>query len=133
MKQKILIKTEIYLYRKNLLKTNSYAKKQKNIFYFLPYFINLIKNKSHTYEYSDIKTAKYKQVDKNNILKEELKEATDINKEEFNNLLKKQTNINATREDKIKIERYLFKKHWKVKKLTDDFISKYYGKITSII
>lgn len=57
-----------------------------------------------------------------------MKEAIDIDNVEFNKLLKKQTNINATREDKIKIERYLFKKHWKVQELTDDFISKYYGK-----
>lgn len=61
-------------------------------------------------------------------MKDELKEATDIDNVEFNKLLKKQTNINASREDKIKIERYLFKKHWKVQDLTDDFISKYYGK-----
>jgi len=126
-KDKFVYKYNFNLYAQ-ILTHNETENFNKNRNLFISYFINLIKNKGHTYEYSDIKIAKYKQVDKDNILKEELKEAKDINKDEFHDLLKKQTNINATREDKIKIERYLFKKHWKVKKLTDDFINKYYGK-----
>lgn len=126
-KDKYIYKYDFDLYAQ-ILTHNETENFNKNKNLFIPYFINLIKNKGHSYEYSDIKIAKYKQIDKNNILKEELKEAKDINNEEFNKLLKKQTNINATREDKILIERYLFKKHWKVKKLTDDFINKYYGK-----
>jgi hypothetical protein len=126
-KDKFVYKYDFNLYAQ-ILTHNETENFNKNRNLFISYFINLIKNKGHSYEYSDIKTAKYKQIDKNNILKEELKETTDINKEEFNILLKKQTNITATREDKIQIERYLFKKHWKVQHLTEDFINKYYGK-----
>ena len=131
-KDKFVYKYDFDLYAQ-ILTHNETENFNKNRNLFIPYFIDLIKNKGHTYVFSDVKTAKYKQIDKNNIVKEELKEAKDINKEEFNELLKKQANTDASRIDKIMIERYLFKKLWKIDELTEDFINKYYGKSQTLI
>ena len=48
-------------------------------------------------------------------------------------MLIKQQNNEASHEDKIQIERYLFKKTWKVDDLTEEFLNKYYGKTNTLL
>lgn len=106
------------------------ANKSKNLF--VPHFIKLLTEKGHTYEFKQIRSSK-NSYDKNKILKEEVFKANDIDHEEFNDLLNKQCNNQATRDDKILIERYMLKKDWKIDVLTADFVEKYYGKTHVLI
>lgn len=101
------------------------ANKTKNLF--VAHFIKLLTEKGHTYEFKQIRMSK-NAYDKNKILKEEVLKADDIDHEEFNDLLNKQCNNQASREDKILIERYMLKKDWKVEEITAEFLEKYYGK-----
>ena len=101
------------------------ANKTKNLF--VAHFIKLLTEKGHTYEFKQIRMSK-NAYDKNKILKEEVLKADDIDHEEFNDLLNKQCNNQASREDKILIERYMLKKDWKIEEITSEFLEKYYGK-----
>lgn len=106
------------------------ANKTRNLF--VPYLIKLLTEKGHTYEYKQIRMNK-KAFNKDVILKDEILKADDINNETFNHLLDKQINNEASREDKILIERFMLKKDWKVDEITNEFIEKYYGKTHVLI
>jgi hypothetical protein len=60
--------------------------------------------------------------------KDSVKNAEDIDKETYSEYLKKQMNNEATSEMKFAIEKYLYKKNWKVEELTDDFMNKWFRK-----
>ncbi|ARF10087.1 superfamily II helicase [Indivirus ILV1] len=104
------------------------ANKTKNLF--VPYLLNLMKDKGHTYEYLDDKryTKNSQPYEKETIMKDEILKANNIDNDEYNHLLSNQRNNIATREDKIQIERYLFMKEWGIVELNEEFLDKYYGK-----
>jgi len=125
-KNKMIITYSFDLYAEILVHNETEnANKTKNLF--VPYFIKLLTNKGHTYEHEQIRQTK-NAYDKDNLTKDEVLKASDINKSEFNALLTKQFNNLATRDDKIKIERYMIIKDWKLDEITDDFLNKFYGK-----
>ncbi|ARF09927.1 superfamily II helicase [Indivirus ILV1] len=123
---KIIIKYKFDLYAKILIHNETEnANKVKNLF--VPYFIKLLEDKGHTHEYYQIKRSK-DALNKDNVMKEEIKKVEDIDSVTFDGLLSLQRNNNASKEDKILIERYMFKIEWKQKELSDEFIDRYYGK-----
>jgi len=126
IKNKMIIKYNFDLYAQILVHNETEnANKCKNLF--VPYFIKLLTEKGHTFEYRQTKINK-NTYNKNTILKDEILKAGDITHEHFNTLLIKQLNNEATRDDKVLIERHLLKKDWKIKDITNEFIEKYYGK-----
>lgn len=102
------------------------ANKNRNLF--VPYLIKLMKEKGHTYERINVRQNK-NAYDKDMLTKDDILKTDDIDKKEFNKLLSKQINNEATKEDKLKVERFLIRKDWKINdKITDDFLTKFYGK-----
>ena len=92
----------------------------KNKKFFVPYLIKLLENKGHTYEFLD--ESKIDKNDKNynknneNILND-IFNAKDVEEDEYDSIdryfeLKRKSL--ATREDKMIIEKYLFKKNWNI-------------------
>lgn len=100
------------------------ANKTKNLF--VPYFIKLLTEKGHTYEYLEPTKRKINKVE--NLTKSEIFKIADIDANELDELLIKQYNSEATREDKLKIERYMLIKNWKLNEITEEFLDKFYGK-----
>lgn len=101
------------------------ANKTSNLF--VAYLIKLLTEKGHTYEHSQIRASK-KAFKKDLLLKNEVLNAPDIEQSEYRILFGKQCKNQATREDKIKIERYEIKQDWNVTVITDEFLTKFYGK-----
>lgn len=123
---KIIIKYRFDLYAQILVHNETEnANKTKNLF--VPYFLQLLLDKGHTFEYVDIRRNN-NGLDKDNVTKNEIIKSEDIDADTFNYFLKLQRNNNATKEIKLAIERYIFKKEWNVKELTEEFINRYYGK-----
>jgi hypothetical protein len=120
---KYVISYEYGLYHQTLI-YNEQENANKHKYLFLPYLLQLIKQKGHTYAFNikNIKTG-IKSID---FSKEELFKASDISSQQYENLLIKQASCNATREDKLCIQKYLFKKIWNVDDTSLEFIQKYY-------
>ena len=103
------------------------SNKSSNIF--ISYLNHLFDKKGFSYEF-DENINKLNGLIKENILKDDILKANDINTIMFDLLLKKQSNNNATMDDKILIERYMFLHLWGKKEVTEDnnqLIDKYYG------
>lgn len=123
---KMVLKYEFDLYAHILVYNEvEVSNKTKNLF--VAYLIKLMVEKGHTYEHKTIRMNK-NAYNKDTVLKDEILKANDIDHTEFNELLSKQVNNNATKEDKILIERYILKKKWKINEVSDDFLTKFYGK-----
>ncbi len=101
------------------------ANKTRNLF--VPYFIKLLTNKGHTFEHIEIKKKK-NAYNKDSLTKDEILNTKDIDQDTFHELLSKQMNNQATKQDKLEIERYVIKIDWKIDEITNDFLSKFYGK-----
>jgi len=127
---KMVMKYKHDLYSQNLV-YNELENANKSLNFFVPYLLQLLKNKGHTYEYSDVKL-NHHAYKKDTLLKNEILNALDVSTDQFNYLMVKQMNNNATREDKVNIERYVLKKDWKIDEVTDDFLKKYYGKTDTL-
>ena len=112
----------------NITKYNYLENLNKNKTLFVPYLIKLLKEKGHTWNFDN---SQYKKslTKKINIMKEHILNAPDCNKEEFKLLMLRQSNNNATVEDKFIIERYLYKFYWNVNEINEEFLNKYYRKI----
>jgi hypothetical protein len=125
-KNKMVIIYDFNLYSK-ILVHNETEKANKTGNLFVAYLIKLLNEKGHTYEYNEIRNNKnaYK---KDTLLKDEVFNGIDIGEIEYNKLFKKVCNNEATREDKIAIEKFEIKKDWKINDVTDDFLTKFYGK-----
>lgn len=111
---------------------------------FIYMFLKLLVNKGHTYDYLDRpkkkkdkdkkddkqKEKKVKKDEKNktNIMKDELLETNDITDEEYKLLYLKKITNNATKEDKLKIEKHKYKLDWGVDEIDEDFLNKFYRK-----
>lgn len=123
---KMMVTYEFNLYSQILIYNETEnANKCKNLF--VPYLIKLFNEKGHTYEFKDTKVAK-KGMKVDNVTKDDILKADDIDRDELNVLLNKQICNEATKEDKVKIERYMIKKDWKITEVSDEFLGKFYGK-----
>ena len=114
-------------YMKTLI-YNELENLNKAPYYFVPMFIKLIKEKGSTYSFDKTeksRNGKSKGMDFN---KESVKNAEDIDIYTYSEYLKKQMRNEATSEMKFAIEKYLYKKHWKIDILTDDFLDKWFRK-----
>ena len=111
----------------NLCIYNYLEELNKQRCYFVPYLIKLLNEKKYTYEFDNTKI----KINKNdsNILLEEILEAEDITKNTYLHLLKKQRNNQATRNEKIIIERFLYKTKWKIDVINREFLEKAYRKM----
>ena len=123
---KMVFKYHFDLYA-DILVHNEVENSNKSTNLFVGNLIQRLTNKGHTYEYKEVK-ANVGNFKKDALLKNEILNAHDIEQVEFNKLLKKQLNNEATREDKILIERFMIKKDWKLNEVTDDFLKSFYGK-----
>ena len=124
---KMVIRYKFNLYEQILVHNETEtSNKTRNLF--VPYLIKLLTEKGHTYERIEIRRNR-KAYDKDILTKDEILKASDINKTEYNVLLSKQIENEATKEEKIKVERFMIRKDWKIDgEITDDFLSKFYGK-----
>ena len=92
--------------------------------------LNLLLEKGHKYQHLDVKLNK-NAYNKETIMKDSIFEASNITSDMFNDMLERQQYNRATRDDKLAIEKYMFKKHWKIDDVTEvtkEFLDKYYGK-----
>jgi hypothetical protein len=122
----ITIKKQDPLY---IIKIYNYLEQlNKQKIYFIPYLIKLLKDKKYTWEFKHYKI-KLDNNDDNDFLIQEIFDAEDIDKKYYNKLLTKQKNNEATRYEKILIERYNYKDAWKVENITMDFLTKNYKKL----
>ena len=126
---KICYKYEYDLYFK-ILVYNQLEKANSCNVLFLPCLIQLLKEKGHTYIKDDITVQPQNKCSKNiKINKDEIIKSKDIDENTYNNYLIKQINNKLTKDEKIEIERYIFKNIWKtdlVNEELNDFIDKYY-------
>lgn len=120
-------KYEFNLYSK-ILVHNLVEKLNKESHYFVPYFIKLLKQKGHTFELLQNKRNNRKAINKGSIMKEEIYNAPNIDINSFKEIMIKIKSNKATRDEKIMVDKYIFKRDWKVTELTKDFIELFYGK-----
>jgi len=110
---------------------NILEKENKNSAYFVPILLNLMKSKSHTYELDKNVTIieNNSKVKKSAIIQTKIINAQDINQNDFDELLIKQNASKLIHEDKIKMERFIYKKTFKTEIIDEEFMKKYYRKI----
>lgn len=123
---KMIYRYEYNLYAKILI-YNEMENANKTPNYFIPYLISLLTSKGHTYEYNNIKINK-NNIKKETILNEDILKADDITNSQFNLLMLKQMLNNATHEEKIKIEKHLYKLNWKIDQVDENFLNQFGGK-----
>ena len=128
---KNVVKYEYNLYAKILIH-NELENANKCSNFFVPYLIKLLTDKGHTYEYNNTKFSR-KAINKDIILKDEIIKAKDIDDKQLNILLSKQKGNMATHEDKMIIQKHLYKENWKVDELTTEFMDKYCGKTSTLL
>jgi hypothetical protein len=132
----------------NLLETYN-----KNTMYFIKGLLQLLKNKSYTYQFIEninkkvdksksetnneqnnepIKKVKCKKNDENDnnisVLKSSIINAEDISQNAFDKLLIKQNLSKLTSDEKMKMEKFYYKKIFCVDNIDEQFIKKYYRK-----
>lgn len=123
---KFVIEYSFDLYAKVLIH-NEVEKANKSINLFVPYLIKLLTEKGHTFEHADTRPNKHA-YKKDTLMKDEIFNADDCDENIYNTLFKKLCNNEATREDKVIVEKHKLKKDWKIDEVTDEFLSKFYGK-----
>ena len=120
---------------------NENEKANKNVDIFVLYFIKMLTNKGHTHEYNSycntfINTTKKEKnehnknakIMKNNIPINEVLEALDINKTQYDDYCVRVFNNEATKDEKIAISKYNFKQFWNIDVVTEELLNKFYGK-----
>lgn len=129
---KMVIRYKFDLYEQILVHNETEtSNKTRNLF--VPYLIKLLTEKGHIYERVEIRRNK-NAYDKDILTKDEILKADDINQSQFNMLLSKQIENEASREDKIKVERFMIRKDWKIDgEITGDFLTKFYGKTGTLL
>lgn len=121
------IKKELELYDSNYI-FNKIENLYKVDYYFLSYLKSLVESKGHSFIVIEAqkKTQTLKDDNEDDEVKvNELLSVPDINKPEYEHLLYKQAETQATAEDKLKIKKYLFKKCLGVDILNQDLIDNY--------
>lgn len=111
----------------NILIHNLVEKLNKESKLFVPYLLKLLEQKGHTYELKE-KSCSKKTINKGSIMKEEILKADDIDNDTYEALLNKQKSNQATRDEKMTIEKHIIKKDWNINKIDYDFMEKFYGK-----
>ena len=130
--KKEILKCKYDLYAKILIH-NETEVYNKSAYYFVPYLINLLTGKGNTYEFIK-KEKSVKKVDKTqkdnsgSVIQDEIVMAKDINQHEYEYLILKQKSGNATHQDKIQLEKYMYETQWGTKEITTEFMNKFYGK-----
>ena len=97
---------------------------------FVPKYINQIKNKGSIVRYEPTingKTKKEKIVEIDFNIKG-ICEAEDINEKIYKQYLQNQSKNTATEAQKYAIEKYLYKKHWKIEEITEKFLNQWFRK-----
>jgi hypothetical protein len=133
-------KTGKYIKRYNskqytqLIIHNELEAKNKTSYYFVPLFLQMIKDKGCTYELcsdelEDNTTKNKKKVDTIDFHKGDILEAEDINYDKYEEYIKNQQKNIATTDQKLAIEKYLYKRYFKVKDVNEEFLNKYFRKI----
>jgi hypothetical protein len=97
----------------------------KNISMFIPYLVKLLKEKGQKYEYDGTKRIKQKE---DRLTVEKLCETPLIKIEEYENLLKAQKKNQCSTEDKLKIEKYMYKVNWELDEISNDVMKSIYRK-----
>ncbi len=99
----------------NNLVYNKQEELNKNSALFVPYLLQLIKNKGHTYEFinDDIIDATEKIKLDDDVIKE-IYNSLSVNKKEISKYINNKISGDATRSDKMIIEKYMFKSIWKI-------------------
>lgn len=109
----------------NIMAHNFVENMNKRPFQFVPTMIRFITSKGYTYKFDE----SAKVVDKTiNYSKKHLLEAEDIDDAKYLSYRTKLMNVEATSDEKYAIEKYLFKKSWNLKQVTDEEYDKYYNK-----
>ena len=120
------IKKELELYDSNYI-FNKIENLYKVDYYFLSYLKFLVELKGHSFKVieSEKKTKIISEEDLEEDKVDELLLVKDISKIEYENLLHKQSESQATTEDKLKIKKYIFKKCLGVDILNQELIDNY--------
>jgi hypothetical protein len=122
-----VIKRQLSLYDTNHIH-NKIEELYKHEYYFLAYLKHLLESKGHTFTNLDNMTKpKKKEIndDDNDIIDNILMSVKDIDKLEYEKLIFKQKQSQATAEDKIQIKKYVFKKCLGVDTLSNELIENY--------
>ena len=95
--------------------------------YIVPRYIKYIKDKGSQVEYKKNinKVVKEKPID---FTLQGIIDAEDLTDNKFKQYLEKQNNNNATEAEKYAIEKHMYKKHWKIKKIDKDFMDLWFRK-----
>jgi hypothetical protein len=101
------------------------ANKTSNIF--VAYLIKMLKEKGHTYEHRDVRYKSYA-FKKDTLLKDEILNGKNINDSVYNDLVAKLYSNEATKEDKIMIEKHKMKIDFKTNDITSTFLDHFLGK-----
>ena len=118
---------EFDLYTK-ILVHNETERSNKTNNVFVALLIKLLTDKGHTYVHSEtqINDNEFK---KDTLLKNEVLNGFEIkNRQIYNDFASRCYSNEATREDKVAIEKFKIKEDWKIKDVTDEFLTKFYGK-----
>lgn len=95
--------------------------------FFLTVMTQMITVKGHTYEY--LEDAKKQSQIKDEITRENIINALDINDNVFTELLiKQQANEDLTRDENYQLEKHIYKKKWLLPELTYDILDEHYRK-----
>lgn len=106
-------------------KYNYLEKLNKNIEYFVPLLLKMLKQKQQTWEFDNTEHTKSKE---KSITKQELCATPNITKDEYVKLLALQKQNKASKSDKLKIERYMYKINWDLTELDDYTMEQIYRK-----
>lgn len=123
-KNKYTVSYTYGLYQQILIH-NEQENANKHKYLFVPYLLQLIKQKGHTYSF--VKKNIRSGIQSIDFSKEELFKAKNIDQTTYDQLIVKQAACNATKEDKLAIQKYLFQKIWNVDNPSFTFIDKYYN------
>jgi hypothetical protein len=108
---------------------NLLEEQNKNVSYFVPILLDLMKSKGHIYELDeDIIIDETIDIKHNKITQYEIINASDIDQSEFDNLLIKQNSSSLKHTDKIQMERFLYKKTFNGIVIDEQFMKNYYRK-----
>jgi hypothetical protein len=93
----------------------------KNKSTFITCLLELLNKKGHKYSFDHTLFKKKKKKD-NNYTKDSILKAKDIMPSQYENLLNKQKNNEATEDDKLSIIKYCYKYYWKVDEVNKKFL-----------
>ena len=125
---KMVLKYQYNLYIKILIH-NEMEHLHKSPYYFVPMLIKLFEKKGYTYKYLDDKDkSKAEEYKRGTVMKDAILAAESISHETYRQMFARVMKNKASSQDKIKVEKYLIKKNWKIKVINEKFLEDWYGK-----